>query len=319
VLATFEAARALEGVEALLRQACDEAREPLLAEMARKMVGSGGKRLRPRILVLSYAACGGLDVTRELLEAAAGMELIHTATLVHDDIIDRGERRRGQLATHREYGLERAIIAGDFLFIKGFALSARQDEEVVGLTAKACTRLAEGELLEMDSLDLRDLDLDRYLRVIDAKTAAPLEACGRVGAHFAGRDDLQDALGAYGHHFGLAFQVSDDLLDLRGDPAQTGKPRGTDLRTGAPNAAVLLGMKNGARARLEALFGKRVRTEEEVQAALEALLASEAVQQAQDLAEDHAERAIRALGPLPDSPAKRDLVALARKLPGRAA
>jgi octaprenyl-diphosphate synthase len=239
--------------------------------------------------------------------------------LVHDDIIDQGDRRRGQQATHREYGLEKAVVAGDFLFIKGFELSARQDETVVALTAKACTRLAEGELLEIQAMRRGMIDLERYLRVIEFKTAAPLEACGRIGAHLAGRDDWQDALGNYGKHLGLAFQVTDDLLDLRGDPAVTGKPRGTDLRTGAPNASVVLGMRNGARARLEALLGKSARSEADIEAAIQAILGSGAVKEAEALAQEHIARAAEALSPLPDSFAKRDLLEQVRKLEGRAA
>jgi geranylgeranyl pyrophosphate synthase len=308
---------ALADVEALLARSTTASQHPVLAAAARKMVEGGGKRMRPRILLLSYRACGGKPKP-EVLEAAAGMELIHTATLVHDDIIDRGELRRGQPATHREYGLERAIVAGDFLFIQGFALSALQDAEVVRLTARACTRLAEGELLEIDAAFRPDLDLDRYLDIIERKTAAPLDACGRVGAHLAGRDDLQDALGAYGKHLGMAFQVTDDLLDLRGDPALTGKPRGTDLRSGAPNGVVLLGLQNGARGRLGAILGRRVRTEADVQAAIEALLDSGAVEEAERLAEHHARLAEEALAPLPDSDAKRALVQQVRGLRSRA-
>lgn len=314
---TLDVDTTLAEVEALLRRVLD-ADEPLMNEMARKMVGGGGKRMRPRVLVLSYAACGAPRPVPALVEAAAGMELIHTATLVHDDIIDRGELRRGQPATHREYGLERAIVAGDFLFIKGFELSARQDEHVVAITARACTRLAEGELLEIAAMGRGDLSLDSYLRVIECKTAAPLEACGRIGAHLAGRDEWQGALGGYGRHLGLAFQITDDLLDLRGDPKVTGKPRGTDLRTGAPNAPVLLARSNGARGRLEALLGKRVKTEADIEAAIEAVLASGAMAEAEKLALEHGARAVEALAPLPEGPAKRELVTLVRELPRRA-
>lgn len=309
--------QALRDVEHLLQRSC-QADEPQLAEMARKMVGGGGKRLRPRIMLLSYVACGASRPLPELLEAAAGMELIHTATLVHDDIIDRGDTRRGQQSTQREYGFEKAIIAGDFLFIKGFELSARQDAEIVRLTAAACTKLAEGELLEISAMQAGDLDLERYMRIIECKTAAPLEACGRAGAHFAGRDDLQDALGAFGRHLGLAFQVTDDLLDLRGDPSVTGKPRGTDLRTGAPNAALLFARRNGARARLETLLGNKVRTEAQVQAAIEVVLRSGAVDEAERLAQEHAARAAESLAPLADSAAKRELMAQAHALLARA-
>lgn len=315
---TLDLESAMRDVEAVLAASC-RSQDPLLSEMARVMVMSGGKRVRPRILLLGYAACGARSTLPEVVEAAAGMELIHTATLVHDDIIDRGELRRGVRATQAQFGPERAIVAGDFLFTQGFVLSARQDAEVVRLTGAACQRLAEGELMELQALFDADLGLERYLDIVERKTAAPLEACGRIGAHLAGRDDLQDALGSYGKHLGLAFQVSDDLLDLRGDPRATGKPRGTDLRTGAPNAAVLLGARNGARARLEGILARRARSEEDVQLALEALLGSGAAREAERLAEEHAARAVEALAPLPDSPAKRELLAKVRELPGRVA
>ncbi|MCA1813803.1 MAG: polyprenyl synthetase family protein [Halobacteriales archaeon] len=315
---TLDLESAMRDVEQLLAASCSSD-EPLLTEMARRMVLAGGKRIRPRIMLLSYMACGARQALPELIEAAAGIELIHTATLVHDDIIDRGELRRGVPATQREHGPDRAIILGDFLFTQGFLLSARQDAEVVRLTGAACRKLAEGELKELQALFDADLSLERYMDIIFCKTAAPLEACGRVGAHFAGRDEWQDALGAYGKHLGLAFQVSDDLLDLRGDPARTGKPRGTDLRSGAPNAAVLLGARNGARAKMQEFLAKRVRTEEDVQAALDALARSGAAQEAQRLAEEHAARAVEALSPLPDSPAKRELLAQVRALPVRPA
>jgi octaprenyl-diphosphate synthase len=236
---------------------------------------------------------------------------------VHDDIIDRGDTRRGHLATQREYGLAKALVAGDFLFIKGFELAGKLDGTVVGITARACQRLAEGELLEIQCLGQRDLDLARYLRIIEGKTASVLEACGRIGAHLAGRDDLVDALGAYGHHLGMAFQITDDLLDLRGDPAVTGKPRGTDLRTGAPNAPVLLGMRNGARARLEAMLAQGLERQEDVDAAIEVILASGAMQDAERLAQEHGARAVEALAAVPEGPAKQALVDHVRALPRR--
>jgi octaprenyl-diphosphate synthase len=309
---------AMREVEAVLRSVvrCDE---PILAEMAMKAVANGGKRLRPRIMLLSYAACGASKPLPELLEAAAGIELIHTATLVHDDIIDHSETRRAHLSTQREFGPDRAIVAGDYLFTKGFELSARQDAMVVALTARACTRLAEGQLLELGSMERRDLDLERYLRIIDGKTAAPLEACGRVGAHFAGRDDLQGPLGDYGRNLGLAFQVSDDLLDLRGDPRVTGKPVGNDLRNGAPSAPLVLGMANGARAKLQRVVGRRLGSEVEVQDAIATILASGAMEEAERLAAGFAAKAIEALAALPDSPARRELAAQVKRLPGRAA
>ncbi|HEV8359339.1 MAG TPA: polyprenyl synthetase family protein [Candidatus Thermoplasmatota archaeon] len=309
---------ALREVEAILRRSLDGTGEPELHRMAAETVFSGGKRLRPRVMLLSYLACEPREPRPELLEAAAGIELIHAATLVHDDIMDRSPTRRGRPAVQAAHGPDRAIVAGDFLFVQGFALSARQDATVIAETARACTKLAEGQLRELQALADGHLDLPRYVEIIGGKTAAPLEACGRVGAHFAGRDDLMDALGAYGRHLGLAFQVTDDLLDVRGDPAVTGKPRGNDLRNRAPNAAVVLGLTNGARARLEGLLRDRM-TEAEVEAALDTLLQSGAVADAERLAAEFAARAVESLAALPPSAAKRELEGLVRALPRRAA
>jgi len=273
--------------------------------------------MRPRVLLLAYAACGGAKLSAEVIEAAAGVELLHAASLVHDDIIDDAATRRGLPAVQRAHGVGAAIVLGDFLFTKGFALAGRQDDTVVALTARGCERLAEGELRELQATGGGVPDLEAYMAIIDGKTAAMLETCGRVGAHLAGRDDLQDALGAFGRHLGLAFQVSDDLLDLRGDPARTGKPRATDLRNKAPNAAVLLAARNGARARLERFLAAREPTEADVDEALEAVLSSGAVAEAERLAEDHAARAVEALAPVAASSAKAELVRLVRDLPGR--
>jgi geranylgeranyl pyrophosphate synthase len=226
------------------RVACDE---PLLERMARDVLFAGGKRLRPRVALLAYAACGGgPDAPDALVDAAAAIELIHTASLVHDDIIDASPLRRGRATLHTTHGLGHGIVAGDFLFTQGFALSARLDAALVAITAEACTRLAEGEVLEQRLAGRPDVDVDAYLRVIAKKTAEPLRACGRVGAHLAAAPPtIVEAMGRYGLELGLAFQIADDLLDVVGDPRLTGKPVGLDKQAGVATLPDFLAARGG--------------------------------------------------------------------------
>jgi geranylgeranyl pyrophosphate synthase len=226
-------------VEATIAAAID-CQEPLLREMVASLVTAGGKRLRPRLALLAFDACGGGDLG-PVIEAAAAFELIHTASLVHDDIIDASPLRRGRPTTHVRYGVPHAIVAGDFLFTQGFALSGRLPKEVIAVTAEACVRLAEGEVMEQRLL-AEEVDEEQYLRIIAKKTAEPIRACAMTGAILAGADrDTVAAFGQYGLELGIAFQIADDVLDIAGDPKETGKAVGQDAKTGVLTLPVGLG------------------------------------------------------------------------------
>src|ERR1051325_9952313 len=212
--AALDVEDALQRVERVITAAtaCDE---PLLARMVGELVGAGGKRLRPRIALLAFDACGGTDPTlaidtavsaatayrsREhslnlVIDAAAAMELIHTASLVHDDIIDQSPLRRGRPTLHVGYGVPHAIVAGDFLFTQGFALAGRMPKDLIGVVAEACVRLAEGEVMEQRLL-AEEVDEETYLKIVTKKTAAPMKGCAIVGATLAGASrDAAEQLG----------------------------------------------------------------------------------------------------------------------------
>ncbi|MHB8604287.1 MAG: polyprenyl synthetase family protein [Thermoplasmatota archaeon] len=252
--------RGLAEVEAMLRQEC-ASDEPLVERMALDVIEAGGKRLRPRLGLLAFAAAGAprgvTGFTRDVLAAAAGIELVHTASLVHDDIIDGSPLRRGRPTLHVKYGLPHAIVTGDFLFTRGFGLSAQLDDESIRVTTVAITHLSEGEVLEQ-RLAGRSHDADAYLRIITKKTAHPLAACAHVGAHLAGASHEEARrFAAYGLDVGLAFQIIDDVLDVEGDPALMGKANGADAKSGLATLPRIVGVE-AARAEAKRLADRAV-------------------------------------------------------------
>lgn len=300
---------ALVRVESAIGRAieCDE---PLLRRMVSDLVSAGGKRMRPRIALLAFDACGGKD-PELVIDAGAAFELIHTASLVHDDIIDQSPLRRGRPTLHVTHGIPHAIVAGDFLFTQGFALSGKLPKEVIAVTAEACVRLAEGEVMEQ-RLVAEDVDEEQYLKIIAKKTAEPIRACAMTGAILAGasRDVVHD-MGLYGLELGIAFQIADDVLDIAGDPKETGKTVGQDAKTGVLTLPV--GMGSDARA-----FREMARTmdPDELRRMLEE---AGAIDKARAVATKYAERAKSRLARLSPGPAKDALVALAESVVKRRA
>lgn len=298
---TLDIESALARVEAVIARSieCDE---PLLRRMVADLVAAGGKRMRPRITLLAFDACGGKDPDLAI-EGAAAVELIHTASLVHDDIIDQSPLRRGRPTLHVTYGIPHAIVAGDFLFTQGFALSARMPKDVIAVTAEGCVRLAEGEVMEQRLL-ADDVDEEQYLKIVAKKTAEPIRACAKTGALLGGADaETARLLGQYGMELGIAFQITDDILDIAGDPAETGKTVGQDARTGVLTLPVGLGED-------AATFRALARTldPEELRRRLES---SGAIERARSVADTFAQRAKSRLAKLPASPAKDALLQLA--------
>lgn len=300
---TLDVDAAMARVEETILRAtrCDE---PLLARMVGELVQAGGKRLRPRLALLAFAACGGKPERLEAaIDAAAAFELIHTASLVHDDIIDQSPLRRGRPTVHTAYGLGHAIVAGDFLFTQGFRLSGRLTREVIDVTADACVRLAEGEVMEQRLL-AEEVDEERYLTIIVKKTAEPIRACAKAGALLADAPaEVVEALGQYGVEIGIAFQIADDVLDIAGDPKETGKVVGQDAKTGVLTLPVGLG-KEASTLREMA----RTTDPEELRRILHE---SGAIDKARAVATRYVERAKARLVVLPPSPAKDEMLALA--------
>jgi heptaprenyl diphosphate synthase len=226
-------------VEDLIRSVAGSSLHALVAEPALHLIKAGGKRLRPALVLLSSRA--GEPGRRETDLAAAAVEMVHLATLYHDDVIDETETRRGVPTAHARWGVEVAVLAGDYLFACGCALGADAGGEVPGVLARAIARVCEGQIVETANLNDPRRPVEDYVDTIRAKTAELFRASCELGvATSDAGPEHRASLVRYGEGLGLAFQIVDDLLDLVGDPDVTGKVPGTDLREGVFTAPVLL-------------------------------------------------------------------------------
>lgn len=193
----------------------------------------GGKRTRPTLLFLSAKTVSRDMVMHRAIPAATALELIHTASIIHDDIIDKSLVRRGVESVHVKYGVDTALLVGDLLLSKAhYLIDGHMDTKVTEAIDVACTKLCEGEMLELE-MSFEDIDEETYLRIVERKTAALAEASTKIGAILAGGSDLEvERMASVGRNFGMAFQIVDDLLDVVGDPEALGKPTDTDRRMG---------------------------------------------------------------------------------------
>ena len=275
-------------------------REQELTDISGHLIYGGGKRVRPMVTLLAYAAFGGKHVA-DIVDIATAIELIHTATLLHDDIIDGADTRRGKESAFKKFGLKSTLVAGDFLFIKAFEFAGKFDETVVQWTADACTLLTEGEILQGHFNRNRSVTLDDYIEIVKRKTASLFHTGAKVGAYLAGASPaLVDETERYGLNLGIAFQMVDDVLDVIGHPDLLGKPTGMDLRDGNPALPIILAMKNGDATVCEA-FDCSQPTEDQIKAALNAIKNGPAIQEAKALAKRYAEVALKSIKKLPPS------------------
>ncbi len=228
----------LDAVEARLVEVADAYAGPL-GEAARSTLAAGGKRVRPLLALLCTARRA--PISGAVVHAAAATELLHMATLVHDDVLDRAELRRGRPTVAHAYGVEGAVSTGDFLLARAFAeLAATGDATAVALLSATAVGLAEGEVLQRQEAYDVALTVAAYRRRCERKTADLFAAAARLGALLSGIDERQQrALAEYGRLLGLAFQVFDDILDLSGEEARTGKRLGTDVRDGTVTLPVI--------------------------------------------------------------------------------
>jgi len=236
----------MERTERHLERVTAQAGEPL-ATHANATVAAGGKRLRPLLVVLAAESAGGPPDTHDgeerLVRAAVAVELVHSATLVHDDLIDGAQLRRGHPTVAATAGRNVAVATGDLLFSRAFAELARnEDAAQLQALSEASSALAEGELLQREDAYAAHVPVERYLRRCELKTAALFEAACRLGALTAveGSSALAEALGAFARRIGLAFQMLDDVLDVSGPVERTGKSRGTDLLDGTVTLPFIL-------------------------------------------------------------------------------
>ena len=201
----------------------------LLALAGQHIVASGGKRIRPQVALLAYGAAGGEDVSCAVPLAAA-VELIHTASLIHDDINDRSDTRRGRSTVNSLWGDNLALLAGDFVFVRLLGLLPRLDGPVIQALADACLDVVEGETRQMLTLGRTDLTEEEHLDIVRQKTAGLFASCAYAGGLLAGApSEVCDALERYGRALGMTFQLRDDVLDLAGTPEELGKPVARDV------------------------------------------------------------------------------------------
>lgn len=284
----------------------------LINEIAGYIVGAGGKRLRPALVLLSARALGCKSDEAELL--AATIEFIHTATLLHDDVVDESGLRRGRRTANAVWGNAGAVLSGDFLYSRAFQMMVDTDRmAVMRVLADTTNAIAEGEVLQLMNVGDPDVDEARYMKVIELKTARLFEAGCRLGAIAADQPPaMQDKAALYGHKLGMAFQMVDDLLDYIADPAVSGKNLGTDLAEGKPTLPLIHAMREGDAAQgaliREAIAQGKVEKLNEVLVAVES---TGAVPYTRALAERYSREAVDALSDFPDSQYKDALVQLA--------
>lgn len=256
--------------------------------------------MRPLVTLLAFLTCGG-KTSREIVDIATAIELIHTATLLHDDIIDGADTRRGKESAYKKFGLKSTLVTGDFLFIKAFEFAGKFDETVVQWTADACTQLTEGEMLQGFFNRNRGVVLDDYLEIVKRKTASLFQTGAKVGAYLAGASpSLVKEMDHYGLNLGVAFQMVDDILDVVGHMELLGKPTGMDLRDGNPSLPIIFALRDGQSAVCDTFVSSQP-SDESVQTALEAICQGPAIQEAKALSKKYAEEANKSIKRFPPS------------------
>jgi len=288
---------------------------PLIPALAGHLISGGGKRMRP-MLTLAGAELVGYQGTRHH-KLAAAVEFIHTATLLHDDVVDDSDLRRGKKTANIVFGNPATVLVGDFLFSRAFELMVEDGSlRVLKILSGASAIIAQGEVDQLTAQREIETSEDRYLSIIGAKTAALFAAASRISAVVAERDEAEErALDDYGRNLGIAFQLVDDAIDYDSDAAEMGKDRGDDFREGKMTLPVILAYARGSdeerRFWQEAIAG--FRTEDEDLAHAVALIRKrDAVSATRDRARHFAERAIDALSIFPDGKARAAMVEAAR-------
>jgi octaprenyl-diphosphate synthase len=288
---------------------------PLVGQVSRYIIAAGGKRLRPALLLLICGALGYKGTQR--FNLAAVVEFIHTATLLHDDVVDASALRRGNATANETFGNPASVLVGDFLYSRAFQMMVdAKSMRIMEVLADATNIIAEGEVMQLMNMHNAALDEAGYLHVIRSKTAKLFEASARVGAILAGADPVTEAACAsFGQALGTAFQVIDDVLDYTGDATLMGKNLGDDLREGKTTLPLIAAMQRGT-AEQRTLIQTAIETGDvDIIGQVVAIVTSTGgLTVARQAATSEAQRAITAAKQLPDNDYTRCLVHLARQL-----
>ncbi len=284
----------------------------LVRQVAEYIISGGGKRLRPALVLLSAGALGYRGTHHH--ELAAVVEFIHTATLLHDDVVDESELRRGRETANALFGNAASVLVGDFLYSRAFQMMLRVDSmRVMQVLADATNVIAEGEVLQLMNCHNADIEIQQYLQVIRFKTAKLFEAAARLGGILGdATPETEAGLASYGMHLGTAFQLIDDVLDYSGEETDTGKHLGDDLAEGKPTLPLIYAMQHGNAAQSACVRQAIVQGgRDDFPAVLAAIKTTNALTETRRQAEAEIEKAVAALQALPASIYKESLLQLA--------
>lgn len=293
----------------------------LINQLGIYIVNAGGKRMRPMLTVLAARALQYKG--KDHIDIAAIIEFIHTATLLHDDVVDESNMRRGRETANALFGNSASVLVGDFLYTRSFQMMTKlQNMRVMDILSDATNIVAEGEVLQLMNCNDPDTTEESYMEVIYCKTAKLFEAATRLAAVISGQDEKTElALRDYGKHLGTAFQLVDDILDYTADAKEMGKNVGDDLSEGKPTLPLIYAMNNGSEAQ-KALIREAIvecNGMEHLDDILNAMKETESLAYTQKIAEQEADKAISALTVLPASEYKEALIALAHIAANRSA
>jgi octaprenyl-diphosphate synthase len=292
---------------------------PLITEAVRRMLSAGGKRLRPRLTLLA-AEASGADA-RDHLPLASYMELIHVATLIHDDVVDRADTRRGVNATAIDFGNRVSVLAGDYLFAWIFRnVTASYPHPVPNILSATLAEITDGEVLQLKALRNLDLPIASYVEIAMKKTASLFAASAECGAIMGGASPLRiKALRDFGLYYGIAFQMLDDMLDFSEEADDLGKPVGNDVRERKMTLPVILALEDGDRA-MRAAFEAAYASDDDtgIEALVSRVIESGALVRSAGVIDGYVARAKQSLAPLGNARARANLTELAGSLAERA-
>ena len=300
----------MAAVDRLIRESLDS-NVVLIRQIAEYIIGSGGKRLRPMLVVLSARACGYTG--SQHITLAAIIEFIHTATLLHDDVVDESDLRRGQESAHAVWGNAASVLVGDFLYSRSFQMMVTLDSmRVMEVLSHTTNTIAEGEVEQLLNMHDPEISEDSYFSVIEKKTAKLFEAACQLGAILAGRGDLEDTLARFGMELGAAFQVADDVLDYTADADTLGKNIGDDLAEGKPTLPLILSRKY-LEPDEQAIIDKTIREGglDQIREIVRLIQGCGALDESMGMARQRAGAAMDAIAALPASPWKEAMISLA--------
>ena len=301
-----------EALEDFVQEKMASSQAPAMS-LAREVLLAGGKRYRPVLALLAFEAAGGKEIS-EVMDLALSAEIIHTATLVHDDIYDSSKTRRGKPTLHASHGLAHGIIGGDYLFVLGFGLGGKYDARIVERMANTCANIASGELLQHEHIGNLATTPEDYYSIIDGKTAGPFATACSCAAIIAGAsDDVIVSLEEFGWEVGRAFQLVDDLLDLTGDEKR-GNPRGSDVHEGKMTLPIIhaLTMLHGIEREQLADILKNF-SDDRWNELVSLLSLAGSFEYSEQLIENHVNRALRKLESLPESDASKLMAEVAKR------